>query len=430
MPPLAGVVHAAGVREDGVLAQLDEARMKSVLAPKVAGAWNLHRHTADLPLDFFVLFSSAASVLPSPAQGTYAAANAFLDGLARYRRAQGLPAISVNWGPWDDIGMAAGLSERDQKRWARHGVAFISPDDGARAFEKLTASPLAQVAVVNADWRRFSENVGRDWPWRISPVHRRRPGESDPANAGGCTARTRRDRTRAEEPASRCGGRPRSRTRPAGARPRAQLQSGAASGAPRHRHGLADGARAEPAAATTGKPLPATLTFDRPTALRSPRTWPTKRSRSPTSIGCGARCRRRASVAPRPLADEGAIAIVGIGCRFGNANDGDAFWQMLHDGVDAIREILRIAGTWTSLRPEPEAPGKMYTRFAASREGPSIRFFGISPRETISLDPQQRLLLEVAWEALEHASQPADRLLREKAACSWASASTTTRCCT
>ncbi|HEX3372179.1 MAG TPA: beta-ketoacyl reductase, partial [Candidatus Acidoferrales bacterium] len=107
MPPLRGIIHAAGVLDDHVFLKLEPENFRHVLAPKVLGAWNLHTLTADLPLDFFVLFSSVASVLGSPGQANYAAANAFLDGLAQDRRASGLPGLSINWGPWADVGMAA-----------------------------------------------------------------------------------------------------------------------------------------------------------------------------------------------------------------------------------------------------------------------------------------------------------------------------------
>ncbi|PYS24487.1 MAG: hypothetical protein DMF72_05330, partial [Acidobacteria bacterium] len=99
-PPLRGIIHAAGTLDDGVLIQLDRERFEGVMRPKVDGAWNLHVLTLDRPLDFFVFFSSAASVLGSPAQGNYAAANAFMDALAHRRRSQGRPALSINWGSW------------------------------------------------------------------------------------------------------------------------------------------------------------------------------------------------------------------------------------------------------------------------------------------------------------------------------------------
>lgn len=109
MPLISGVIHAAGVLADGALVHQTWSRFQQVARPKVDGAWQLHRlaRQLDLPLDFFIVFSSVASVLGSPGQANYAAANAFMDGLARYRRSLDLPALSLQWGPWEGLGMAA-----------------------------------------------------------------------------------------------------------------------------------------------------------------------------------------------------------------------------------------------------------------------------------------------------------------------------------
>ena len=124
MPPLRGVVHAAGVLDDGIVAHLDQRRLRDVMAPKVDGAWNLHALTRDVDLDFFVLFSSAASVLGSPGQAHYAAANSFLDALAWHRRAEGRSALSINWGPWAEVGL---VNRPEQVRHlSRHGIEPMS----------------------------------------------------------------------------------------------------------------------------------------------------------------------------------------------------------------------------------------------------------------------------------------------------------------
>ncbi len=107
MPPLRGIFHLAGMLDDGILREQSRERFDRVMAAKVHGAWNLHELTDDMPLELFVLFSSAAAILGSPGQGNYASANAFLDALAHHRRALKLPALSVNWGSWDEVGMAA-----------------------------------------------------------------------------------------------------------------------------------------------------------------------------------------------------------------------------------------------------------------------------------------------------------------------------------
>ena len=149
-PPVRGVLHAAGVLDDGVLQQLDASRLHRVLAPKVQGAWNLHTLTQQMELDFFVLFSSAVSLLGSPGQGNHAAANAFLDGLAAYRRQAGLPGLSINWGVWADIGAAA------HKPMAHiNGVERIKPSQGIELLEAIWDEPVAQIGVIPIHWPDF-----------------------------------------------------------------------------------------------------------------------------------------------------------------------------------------------------------------------------------------------------------------------------------
>ncbi|HEX8111164.1 MAG TPA: beta-ketoacyl reductase, partial [Kofleriaceae bacterium] len=152
LPPLRGVVHAAGVLDDGVLLNQTAERFAAVMAPKVAGSWNLHQATRDLPLDFFVLFSGAGTLLGSPGQGNYAAANAFLDALAQARRAEGLPGQSIAWGPWSEIGLAARVERGG--RLALHGVASLSPPDGVEALGRVMQDGAAQIAVLPLDVRQ------------------------------------------------------------------------------------------------------------------------------------------------------------------------------------------------------------------------------------------------------------------------------------
>jgi acyl carrier protein len=154
MPPLRGVVHAAGVLDDRTVLQMDAARFRRVLAPKMYGAWNLHELTAGSPLDFFVMYSSAVSLLGSPGQANYAAANAFLDALAHHRRALGLPALSVNWGPFSQVGLAAAQEIRGQ-RLSQRGMGSISPEQGLDVLRRLLRSGAAQVGVVPLDVRQW-----------------------------------------------------------------------------------------------------------------------------------------------------------------------------------------------------------------------------------------------------------------------------------
>ena len=151
--PLRGVIHAVGVLDDGAMLQQSTQRFRNVLGPKIAGAWNLHRLTRDLPLDFFILFSSTASLLGTPGQANHAAANAFLDQLAHHRRSLGLPATSINWGAWSDIGAAARRNVGGQ--WESRGISSITPAQGLRAFAGLLQRAPAQIGVVPVDWRQY-----------------------------------------------------------------------------------------------------------------------------------------------------------------------------------------------------------------------------------------------------------------------------------
>ncbi|WP_326595008.1 SDR family NAD(P)-dependent oxidoreductase [Streptomyces sp. NBC_01803] len=157
LPPLAGIVHAAGTLDDGLLTDLDAARFRSVAEPKAAGAWHLHRATLDRELDFFVLYSSAAAVLGSAGQANYAAANAFLDALAHHRRARGLPALSVNWGPWAEIGLAARPGRGGAL--AARGIVSLSPHDGIRALDRLLRGAATQAGVLPLDREALRETA-------------------------------------------------------------------------------------------------------------------------------------------------------------------------------------------------------------------------------------------------------------------------------
>jgi len=172
MLPLRGVIHAAGVLDDHMLLNLDAESFRRVLAPKVLGAWNLHSLTSDLPLDFFVVFSSVASVLGSPGQANYAAANAFLDGLAHDRRSRGLPCLSINWGPWAEVGMAARASSaRGPASRVMHPLAPAQALAAlGRLFEK---NGPAQAVAMSVDWTLLARSFnGQQPPALISDLIR------------------------------------------------------------------------------------------------------------------------------------------------------------------------------------------------------------------------------------------------------------------
>ena len=168
-PPIRGVIHAAGILDDSAIQNMTWRRMENVLQPKVTGAWNLHNLTtgeqpfAPTNLDFFILFSSAVSLLGSPGQANHVAANTFLDSLAHYRHSLGLPAMSINWGTWSNIGAAA--QKQADTRMSQLGVNAIAPEQGIAILEQLFLASLAplppqcwgqaQIGVVNIDWAKF-----------------------------------------------------------------------------------------------------------------------------------------------------------------------------------------------------------------------------------------------------------------------------------
>jgi short-subunit dehydrogenase/acyl carrier protein len=153
--PLRGVIHVAGVLDDGVLGDLTAERMRVTFAPKARGAVNLHALTRGMELDFFVLYGSVAGVLGMPAQGNYAAANACLDGLAHHRRALGLPATSIDWGLFGEVGLATAQANRGRRLEAR-GMRAMTPVEGMAALERVLERDLTQVLVLPIDMRRWS----------------------------------------------------------------------------------------------------------------------------------------------------------------------------------------------------------------------------------------------------------------------------------
>jgi len=183
MPPLRGVMHAAGVLDDRLLLNTTDESFRRVLAPKAIGAWNLDVLTAGMPLDFFVMFSSVASVLGSPGQANYAAANAFLDGLAYDRRARGLPALSVNWGPWAEVGMAArAAGPRAPASRVMHPLPpALALAALSRLFEK-NAPPQAIAMAV--DWTNLERSLNGNPPPNFLGDLLREKAKSGTPNSG------------------------------------------------------------------------------------------------------------------------------------------------------------------------------------------------------------------------------------------------------
>ncbi|MGC5334049.1 type I polyketide synthase [Micromonospora sp. DT62] len=404
---LAGVVHTAGVLDDGIVEGLTTERLAGVLAPKVSAGWFLHEATAGLDLDLFVVFSSVAGVLGSPGQSAYAAGNAFLDALAVYRRQLGLSAVSLAWGMWDTPGMGASLDEADRARSTRGGVTAMSAETGLRLFDAaLTADRPALVpAVIDLAALRAAAGAGL-----VPPMLRNLVG----------TTTTRRQAGQGTTWATRVSG-----LAPDEARAQIDvlvrglvaqvLGHGGAEAVPADRAFRELGFDSLTAVdlrnrvnAATGLRLPSTLVFDYPT--------PQALAAHVHAELAGAAAGPVTSGARATAGFDEPIAIVGMACRYpGGVETPDQLWALLAAGGEGIGEFPTDRG-WdleSLFDPDPDHPGTSYTRhggflYGAGEFDPG--FFGISPREALAMDPQQRLLLEASWESFESAGLDPQRL--------------------
>ena len=156
LPPLRGIVHAATVINDGLISNMNEEQIRSVLTPKALGAYYLHELTLDTPLDYFILFSSATTLFGNPGQGNYVAANACLDALANYRRASGLPATCVNWGAIDDVGFLARNEKIKNSLQSRMGGSALKSSIALDVLEEMLVADRSGLGVLELDWKALS----------------------------------------------------------------------------------------------------------------------------------------------------------------------------------------------------------------------------------------------------------------------------------
>ncbi|MFG1611015.1 type I polyketide synthase, partial [Actinoplanes sp. NPDC049265] len=408
--PLAAVVHAAGALDDGVVTALTPARIDTVMGPKASGAWHLHELTAGLDVGVFVLFSSAAASFGSPGQGNYAAANAFLDGLAAERRASGLPATSLAWGLWEQrSGITAHLTDRDAARLERAGMRLLETEQALKLFDTATAldEPLTVLAPLGP------AALTADGP-RLLAELAHRPGRGSASTDVKAGPRGGADEALRHQLAGM----------PAAGQEQLLLELVRAQAATVLGHDSADAVGPEmpfrelgfdslsavelrnQLATETGLRLPATAVFDYPAPVALSRFL-----RDELAIGLA---EESGSAAPAPTptpaaAPEEPVVIVGMGCRFpGGVADPEGLWKLVADGSDAVGPFPVDRG-WdldNLFHPDPDNAGTSYAReggFVAEAADFDAGFFGISPREAVGMDPQQRLLLEVSWEALERA---------------------------
>ncbi|AGL16005.1 polyketide synthase type I [Actinoplanes sp. N902-109] len=407
IPGLTGVIHTAGVLDDGVIGSLTRERIDAVMRPKAVGAWNLHELTRHLTLDEFVLFSSAASATGAPGQGNYVAANAYLDALAAERRACGLPATSLGWGMWAELSSLTGrLTDTERDRIAR-GVSALSSEEGLALLDTALGRDEAVLVPARFDLPKLRAQAAqageaRQIPalWRslLHPGGTRRAAAGASTTVGGNTLQQRlaglpsSDRTKLLVDVIRT---------------HVAAVLGHSSGntieldrtftdlgfdsltAVELRNRLAT---------ETGLRLPATLVFDYPNPGALAAYLQT------TMVGDAEPVVQQ----PAATAIEAGepLAIVGMACRFPrDVTTPDEFWELLAGGGDAVSGFPDDRGWDTDLyHPDPEHTGTIYTRsggFMSDASGFDAAFFGISPREALAMDPQQRLLLETSWEAVE-----------------------------
>ncbi|MEM7125057.1 MAG: SDR family NAD(P)-dependent oxidoreductase [Chloroflexota bacterium] len=402
---LKGIFHTAGILDDSILLNQSWERFATVLASKVTGSWLLHQLTRSFDLDLMVFFSSGVSILGNMGQGNYAAANSFMDGLAHYRRQQGLPGFSISWGGWTDVGMAARTSKirLDESQ-------LITPEVGMAAMAKLLAGASAgspsspiHVGVIPVDWGQIGHVSA---PFLANFMNNTVQSGSFAPDA------TISEASLVKE----------IKTQPASRRleyTKLYLQEAVASilgmdedSTLDRKTGFADLGMDSLMALELrrwleyelDRPLPTTIAFEYPTvdelasyvlddllALREAQTA--------TQI-----------VGPRyyrPFEENEPIAVISMACRFPGADTPEDFWHLLSEGIDMVQEVP--SSRWdinTFYDPHRPLPGKMYMREAAfmdNVESFDPIFFGIAPREAVSMDPQHRLLLEVSWETLERA---------------------------
>ncbi len=402
--PLRGVIHAAGSVDVGTLTEQSAESWTSVLAPKVRGAWALHEATRDTPLDFFVLFSSSSALLGWAGHGGYAAANAFLDALAHRRHAEGLTALSVNWGVWSVGGMNDRVAEEDVAKVERIGLRAITGRQGIEMLARALERPEAQLVGLHVDFATMRQAMGHHVPpmWQVlvrAPAADRRQRPAPSVWAGRMATLAPEARAAEIEAAVRT-------------ELLRVLALPASSDVPRGRvlrdlglDSLMAVELRDRLAAQLGQPLPATLAFDYPTIGQIAELL--GRKLAPLTTTATTATKATSPDVRRNAIDE-PIAIVGIGCRYpGGVTDLESFWRLLDAGVDTVGEMPWMRwGIDDLYNPDPSAAGKVSTRYGAFLDDIArfdARFFGVAAREALSMDPQQRVLLEVTSEALEHA---------------------------
>lgn len=397
-PQLGGVIHAAGVLDDGLIQDQSWERFAPVIATKVRGAQLLDELTTDMYLSFFILYSSAASVLGAPGQSNYATANAFLDGLAWRREHSGKVGTSINWGPW-----ASGMADNDliRKRLALQGIVPLTVDEAHSAMEIILEQDIIQATVMDVDWRRMTMGPSGETPPLLQSLvpARQKSQMGDSAFVG----QLKRLRGKAQKDLF--------------IKTVQEMLQGVLS--------TADAPETDRPLIEMGLDSLMAVEFSTQLQMMLGEQFaigPTMLFDHPTIDAIcdylletlDGEVEEAAPAAAIPVKEDNAsevrqrepIAIVGMSCRFPGARDLNEFWNNLLNGVDSVCEIPEDRWDVDRFYSADRESGKMYTKEGGFLEDIAdfdAAFFNISDQEACWIDPQHRMLLENSYRALEHA---------------------------
>ncbi|MEM7125918.1 MAG: SDR family NAD(P)-dependent oxidoreductase [Chloroflexota bacterium] len=417
--PLCGIIHAAGIGKMRAIQDLQWSDFAPVLHPKLIGGWLLHHLTRECPIDFFISYASGAGIWGGKGQADYGAANHSLDGLMAYRRALGLPGLSVAWGPWAGGGMTTSEAESSLQAI---GVRSFSPSLGIAVQKYLLQTDAVQSTVADVEWPQLNAlyqiDKRRRFLTQIPSVQQAAQQHLDREQNALVSDTSPLIQRLQDLPQSQRFNALSQHLEETVARVLGMTKSG--SGVLERSTGFADlGVDSLMAVELRQKlqqdlqqPLPTTIAFEYPTidelanhllndvlALVEPQRVETE-------------------IQVRTIGMDEPIAVVSMACRFPGADTPEALWQLLCDGVDRVQTVpLSRWDVDTYYDPQRPLTGKMYMREAAFIEKVEQfdpLFFGIAPREATGMAPKHRLLLEVSWELLENAGIAQETLVESQ----------------